>query len=54
MKTLQLQNLEHINAGSKALDFADGFCYVAGIAGLFVPNPVSIGCYVYGAGRLFL
>lgn len=54
--TLNLNEMLHYTAGakpSKAIDFADGFCYVAGISGFFVPNPVAAACYLYGGARLF-
>jgi hypothetical protein len=52
MYSIQLEKMNQINGGSKLKDAADGFCFVVGIAGIVAPNPVSVGCYIYGGGRL--
>lgn len=53
MNPIQVEKMCEINGGGKLKDVADGFCYVASLSVLVVPNPVGVGCLLYSGGRLF-
>jgi hypothetical protein len=55
MKTLSLDQLEKIQGGNDALDFADGFCTGVAVYALFggpVGWALGGGCTIYGVVRL--